>query len=91
MTEPNFENKAVGQDVTHAFEDFSRAFEAFRETNDDRLGQIEKRLSADVVTEEKLIRIDRAMDENKSRLDALLLKSIKRLLMLMFAQVKSAL
>jgi HK97 family phage major capsid protein len=75
MTEPNFENKAVGQDVTHAFEDFSRAFEAFRETNDDRLGQIEKRLSADVVTEEKLIRIDRAMDENKSRLDALLLKS----------------
>jgi HK97 family phage major capsid protein len=75
MTETNFENKAVGQDVTHAFEDFSRAFEAFRETNDDRLGQIEKRLSADVVTEEKLIRIDRAMDENKSRLDALLLKS----------------
>jgi HK97 family phage major capsid protein len=75
MTEPTFESKAIGQDVTHAFEDFSRAFEVFRETNDDRLSQIENRLSADVLTEEKLARIDRAMDESKLRLDALSLKS----------------
>jgi HK97 family phage major capsid protein len=75
MTESTIESKAVGQDVTHAFEDFSRAFEAFRETNDDRLSQIEHRLGADVLTEEKLARIDRAMDENKARLDALALKS----------------
>jgi HK97 family phage major capsid protein len=75
MTETHIETKAVGQDVAHAFEDFSRAFEAFRETNDDRLIQIENRLSADVLTEEKLSRIDRAMDDNKARLDALALKS----------------
>ena len=47
-----------------------RAFAAFRETNDERLAQIEGRLSADVITEEKLSRIDRALDETKSRLDA---------------------
>jgi HK97 family phage major capsid protein len=49
---------------------FHRAFAAFRETNDERLAQIEGRLSADVLTEEKLSRIDRALDETKSRLDA---------------------
>ncbi|MFM9973266.1 MAG: phage major capsid protein, partial [Beijerinckiaceae bacterium] len=75
MTAVQNETKAVGQDVTQAFEEFSRAFESFRETNDDRLHQIENRLSADVLTEEKLNRIDRAMDENKARLDALALKS----------------
>ena len=69
------ETKAGGQDVTQAFEEFSRAFETFRETNDDRLGQIESRLSVDVLTEEKLARIDRAMDENKARLDSLSLKA----------------
>ncbi len=47
-----------------------RAFASFRETNDERLAQIEGRLSADVLTEEKLARIDRALDETKSRLDA---------------------
>ena len=46
-----------------------RAFAAFRETNDERLAQIEDRLGADVVTEDKLDRIDRALDETKSRLD----------------------
>jgi HK97 family phage major capsid protein len=75
MTATQTETKAVGHDVTQAFEDFSRAFETFRETNDDRLHQIENRLSADVLTEEKLSRIDRAMDENKARLDALSLKN----------------
>jgi HK97 family phage major capsid protein len=75
MTDTTLETKSVSQDVTHAFEDFSRAFDAFRETNDDRIGQIETRLSADVVTEEKLSRIDRALDETKSRMDALALKS----------------
>ena len=70
-----FETKAAGQDVTQAFEDFSRAFDAFRETNDDRLGQIEGRLSADVLTEEKLSRIDRSLDDTKARLDTLALKA----------------
>ncbi len=51
-------------------ESFQRAFAAFRETNDERLAQIDTRLSADVLTEEKLARIDRTLDETKARLDA---------------------
>lgn len=46
-----------------------RAFAAFREVNDERLAQLERRLSSDVVTEEKLARIDRSLDETKRRLD----------------------
>jgi len=75
MTERTFETKAAGPDVTQAFEEFSRAFEAFRETNDDRLGQIEHRLTADVLTEEKLARIDRTLDQTKVRIDQLALKA----------------
>ncbi len=75
MTSASMETKAAGPDVTQAFEDFSRAFEAFRETNDDRLGQIETRLGPDVVTEEKLARIDRTLDQTKARLDQLALKA----------------
>ncbi|KAA2237239.1 phage major capsid protein [Salinarimonas soli] len=58
-------------DVAAAFEDFARAFEAFKETNDERLAEIETRMSADVVREDKLSRIDRALDEAKGRLDRL--------------------
>lgn len=56
-------------DPANAFGDLHRAFSAFREANDERLAQIEHRLSSDVVTEEKLLRIDRALDETKRRLD----------------------
>ena len=60
-------------DANAAFGDFHRAFEAFRETNDERLAQIEQRMASDVVTEDKLSRIDRALDETKRRLDRALL------------------
>ncbi len=60
-------------DANAAFGDMHRAFEAFRETNDERLTQIEQRMASDVVTEDKLSRIDRALDETKRRLDRALL------------------
>lgn len=62
--------KAAGDDIVA---DLNRAFSVFRETNDERLAQIEARMSVDVVTEDKLARIDRALDETKSRLDRLAL------------------
>ena len=62
------ENKAAGP-VDVALDEFGRAFEAFRETNDARLAQIESRLSADPLTEEKLARIDAALDLARNRLD----------------------
>jgi HK97 family phage major capsid protein len=66
---PVVETKAGSHDVASAFEDFARAFEAFKDTNDTRLGEIETRLTSDVVTDEKLTRIDAALDDAKKRLD----------------------
>ena len=43
--------------------DFLNAFEAFKDANDERLEQIEKRMSADVVTVEKVERINKALDD----------------------------
>jgi HK97 family phage major capsid protein len=68
------EIKSAPDDVAAAFDEFARAFEAFRDTNDTRLAEIETRLGADVVTEEKLQRIDAAVDDAKRRLDRLTLE-----------------
>jgi len=57
--------------VTHA--DMMRAFEAFKETNDERL---EKR-SSDVVLEDKLARINATIDAQTRRLDEITLKSAR--------------
>jgi HK97 family phage major capsid protein len=66
----SIEIKSAGEQIV---DDLNRAFSAFKEANDERLTQIETRMSADVVTEEKLTRIDQALDETKSRLDRLAL------------------
>jgi HK97 family phage major capsid protein len=71
MNEHVYETKTAGGDVSAAFDDFMGAFEAFKETNDERLGEIERRMSADVVTTDKLSRIDRAIDEQKRVIDEL--------------------
>jgi HK97 family phage major capsid protein len=68
------ENGINTVDTAAAFDEFRRNFEAFRETNDDRLAEIERR-SADVLSEEKLARIDKALDDSKARLDAALIKA----------------
>ncbi|KAF0136205.1 MAG: Phage major capsid protein HK97 family [Methylocystaceae bacterium] len=65
------ETKSAGDDI---LADLNRAFSAFKETNDERLTQLENRFGADVVTEEKLTRIDHALDDTKSRLDRLALE-----------------
>ena len=70
---PVVETKAVSDDVASAFDDFARAFEAFKDANDTRLSEIETRLTSDVVTDEKLARIDTALDDAKRRLDRLAL------------------
>jgi HK97 family phage major capsid protein len=77
MEKNDIETKAAGHEVGEAFEDFMRAFEAFKETNDERLAEIERRCSADVVTTEKLARIDRALDENRRVVDELALKAAR--------------
>ena len=60
MNQP-FETKVATANADH--DDIVMAFEAFKDANDERFAQIEKRMSADVVTAEKVERINRAIDE----------------------------
>jgi len=71
------EIKAVPETMTAAFDDFMEAFEAFKDTNDRRLGEIEAKFTDDVVTRDKMDRISRAMDEQKKVLDQLALKKAR--------------
>jgi HK97 family phage major capsid protein len=64
-----------GLETKVAFGDMMQAFEAFKAANDERLAEIEARMSADVVTTEKVERINRAVDEAKARIDELTLKA----------------
>ena len=73
--------------VTHA--DMMRAFEAFKETNDQRLA-LEQKPAGDVVVDEKLARIDAAMDAQARRLDEITLKSARPALSGERAAVRSA-
>ncbi len=73
--------------VTHA--DMMRAFEAFKETNDQRLA-LEQKRAGDVVVDEKLARIDAAMDAQARRLDEITLKSARPALSGERAAVRSA-
>ena len=54
MTIENYETKVAGAagtgEVGEAFDEFMTAFDAFKQANDERLGEIEKRMSADAVT-----------------------------------------
>ncbi len=76
---PAPETKAAGEgaaalELKDAFDDFLSAFGDFREANDVRLDEIERKLSADVITEEKVERINDALDSQKRLLDRLVLK-----------------
>lgn len=63
---------AASLEIKDAFDDFLRDFQAFKESNDERLREIERK-SADVLTEEKVDRINRALDEQKRAIDELML------------------
>jgi len=68
--------EAVGSaEVARTFDEFFRTFETFRNVNDARLAEIESRGSADVLSLEKLNRLDAALDATQRRLDDLTLKS----------------
>jgi HK97 family phage major capsid protein len=70
---------AANREIKTAFGDFLRAFEAFKESNDARLADIEKR-GGDVVLEEKVDRINTALSEQKSLIDELTLSAARPVL-----------
>src|SRR6218665_300418 len=71
------EIKAVPDTIADAFDGFMGAFEAFKDANDTRLDEIEKKLSTDVVTRDKVERINKAMDDQKKAIDQLVLKKAR--------------
>ena len=58
----DFETKAAGSDAVRAYDDIAEAFEAFKDSNEQRLSEIERRGTSDVVTSEKLARIEGTLD-----------------------------
>jgi HK97 family phage major capsid protein len=66
---------AEAEEASRAFEDYVRAFEAYKDTNETRLGRIETSLSGDAVSGEKLARIDGVLDEHKRRMDRIAIEA----------------
>jgi HK97 family phage major capsid protein len=64
-------------DSLEGFDDFARMFHEYKATNDYRLDTIEKGRSADVLTTEKLQRLDDALDMQKRAMDQLELKQAR--------------
>lgn len=77
MTDHSEIETKAGGSVGAAFEDFMRAFEAYKETNDERLDELERRSASDPLIDERLARIDRAIDETKRTADRLALKAVR--------------
>ena len=71
------ETKVITPADASAQDDLFVAFETYRHTNDQRLAEIERRGTADPLTQDKLARIEAAMDGHKARLDALVTKGLR--------------
>lgn len=73
-----FETKAgegaVPQGIEPLFREFMGAFESFKEANDRRLAELERRGAADPLTEDKLGRLNAVLDSTKATLDRLTLE-----------------
>ena len=74
---PETKTAAGETELAEAFGEFMGTFEAFKEANDQKMAQLERRLGADVVTAEKVDRISRALDEQKRAIDGLSLKAVR--------------
>ncbi len=73
--ETKADHQSVDPEINYAFDEFMRAFEEFKTTNDHRLDELESKMGADVVTEEKLDRLNRTITDNQLKLDEMILKS----------------
>jgi len=67
---------ANDSDIASALDGLMRTFECYKETNDARHALLDKLKATDVLTTEKLARIDRALDIQKLQIDQLASKSV---------------
>jgi HK97 family phage major capsid protein len=65
-----------GAEANAVYDEMMRTFEAFKASNDERIGRIERR-SADALDEDKVARINAALDAHGRRLDEISLKSAR--------------
>src|SRR5262249_7769661 len=75
MSEQLLETKSLT--ASESFENFARTFQEFKSANDQRLDTIEKGESVDVLTTEKLQRLDQALDVHKQAMERLELKQAR--------------
>jgi HK97 family phage major capsid protein len=69
------QNKSYsGSDAQSAFDDMHRIFHAYKDANDERLAELEQKLSGDVLIEEKVARIDAALDDQRRKMDRILIE-----------------
>lgn len=73
---PEFKAGIPSGDAQEVYEAMMRTFEDFKSENNARLATIEKR-GGDVLIEEKVARIDAALDAHQRRLDQLSLKGAR--------------
>ena len=66
-------DRPASLEVKAEFDKFLRTFETFRMENDQRLLDMNSRFGADVLTGEKVDRLNRALDEQKRMIDELML------------------
>lgn len=71
------ENKSVPATIREAQANVMGTFNAFKEANDERLGAIERKVAGDILLEEKVDRIDRALSQAQSSLDRLALMNAR--------------
>ena len=77
MLETKVSITPAGDDAQAMFAELMRAFDEFRATNDARLVELERRGSADALTEEKLKRIDEALDAQQRKLEEIARKAAR--------------
>jgi HK97 family phage major capsid protein len=62
-------------EMQDAFGEFMQTFETFKQDNDKRLSEMDRKFGGDVLADEKVDRISKALDEQKKMLDQLTLKA----------------
>ncbi|MBO0904915.1 phage major capsid protein [Jiella sonneratiae] len=72
-----FETKTVTPETRGLQDEMMRTFESFREANDARLAELERRMSADTLATDKVDRIAAALDAQNQRIERLALKEMR--------------
>jgi HK97 family phage major capsid protein len=70
-------NGASGDVIVEAVHDLCTTFEEFKQTNDLRLKDLEEKGVGDILSEEKLARINKALSEQKNAIDRLSLQAAR--------------